>query len=85
MKKQTALEWFIEQVCYQLTEGNFYCKASNVNNEIIKAMELEKQQIMESHISAQVQSTLRSPMFDITGKRQKENAEQYYNETYKNE
>lgn len=64
MAQQTAVEYLID---------NIHLLHSTKWNEIIeKAKEMEKEQIIKSHIDGQ-------PLYSC----QSEKAEQYYNETYK--
>ena len=72
MKKQTAVEWLIEQMEKQ-------CVNVLTDAEIEQAKEMEKQQIIESYCQG---------CFDIwkdDGIFPRETSEQYYNETFKSE
>jgi hypothetical protein len=72
--KQTAVEWLVEQFEVSHSYINEIFKES-----IEQAKELEKEQIILSHINGQ--SEYDSQAFSSTNKKI---AEQYYNETFKN-
>jgi ABC-type ATPase with predicted acetyltransferase domain len=61
MSKQTAVEWVIEQ----------YINKNRGLEVFMKAIQMEKEQIIEAHGAKQYHKTV--------------NGEQYYNETYKKE
>jgi hypothetical protein len=66
--KQTAVEWLIEQVALNEHEEGFFLHTFLSNEEISKAKQMEKEQIMDAHRRVSVGLYT--------------DAEQYYNETY---
>jgi hypothetical protein len=73
--KQTAVEWLIEEIILRLgirIENTF-----DGNNLLKQAKEMEKKQIMDAHIDG-MDSLPVYPNYN-------EDAENYYNETYKKE
>lgn len=75
MKKQTAVDWLIEQLTPSISLQQKY-----IDELKEKAKEMEKQQIMDAWLSAWKDSMI-NPLED---KYYKPEAEQYYNETYGN-
>ena len=75
MKKQTAVEWLIEEMILKLDvriENTF-----DGNNLLNQAKEMEKEQIIDAFgVGCHVESTRLIHYDDM--------AEQYYNETFKN-
>lgn len=69
--KQTAIEWLIDELDYETI--------SKFNFKLEKAKEMEKEQIIDAWLSAWKDSML-NPLED---KYYQPEAEQYYNETYK--
>jgi hypothetical protein len=69
MKKQTAVEWLIEQIEWYNIE-----LSSDLRFEIDKAKAMEKEQIFQAYIDVADDDTNRR-LLTIA-------AEQYYNETY---
>jgi len=71
MSKQTAVEWFNDEIIIHLNfDQRLYLK------DILKqAKEMEKEQIMMAYNDGRVNQ----------GLKQNKNSEQYYNETYKKE
>jgi hypothetical protein len=69
MSKQTAVEWFNDEIIIHLNfDQRLYLK------DILKqAKEMEKEQIMMAYNDGRVNQ----------GLKQNKNSEQYYNETYK--
>ncbi len=67
--KQTAVEWFIEQLPIRII--------NSYQNEIEQAKQMEKEQIIEAHKSASLESG-----FEYAAK---DWAIKYYNETFKSE
>jgi predicted secreted protein len=65
----TAVEWLIQQICGEHTDA--------WKEEIIQAIEMEKQQIMEAFNAGVNSEDFFCPPFEIS------ESEQYYNETYK--
>jgi len=48
--KQTAVEWFMEQIGYKQPNGLYVIDTlEDVENVFTKAKEMEKQQIMDAH------------------------------------
>ena len=77
--KQTAVEWFMEQIGYKDSNG-FYIIDSleDVENVFEQAKEMEKENIIDSFgVGCQVESTRLIGYHKM--------AEQYYNETFKSE
>lgn len=72
--KQTAIEWLIKEHF-----GDIENCSPNFRNKIQQAKEIEKQQIMDAFIKGFNRDYFSSDFQD-----QKEFAEQYYNETFKN-
>jgi hypothetical protein len=70
MSKQTAVEWLVEQM--KLDE------LFNADYFIQQAKQMEKEQIIEAHISGM-------EFIAVDPNKYVEDAEQYYNETYKKE
>jgi hypothetical protein len=67
-KQQTAVEWLVEQL---------YAPCRGIPSHIIeKAKEMEKQQIMDAHLTGLIYP------LEMEATKQ---AEQYYNETFKSE
>lgn len=71
--KQTAVEWLLEMQLKPLSEWP--------ENIYEQAIELEKQQIINTYISC-LKENMINPLDDIF---YKDDAEQYYNKTYKSE
>ena len=79
MKKQTAVEWLLEEfsaiigrVSFTVTQDLF------IRDAVIKAKEMEKEQIIDAFgVGCHVESTRLIHYNEM--------AEQYYNETFKNE
>jgi hypothetical protein len=65
-KKQTAIDWLVENLYYILKTEHY--------DIIDQAKEMEKEQIIHSHLDGQSLVSCKD-----------EYAEQYYNETYKQE
>ena len=78
MKKQTAVEWLLEEfsaiigrVSFTVTQDLF------IRDAVIKAKEMEKEQIIDAFgVGCHVESTRLIHYNEM--------AEQYYNETFKN-
>ena len=68
--KQTAVEWLVEQLPLIQQEG--------LRDEIKQAKIMEKEQIIDAHISGM-------EFIAVEPNHYYNDAEQYYNETYKNE
>ena len=68
--KQTAVEWYFTEL-WTAPKDKFIW-----HSILIKAKEMEKEQIIEARIDGDENYTL-------VGNKRKEYAEQYYNETYK--
>ena len=74
-KQQTAIEWLFEKM---MTERH----PISVWNDIVEeAKEMEKEQIVEADLNA-TKRTAKGVNADVSIRRVKELAEQYYNETY---
>ena len=72
--KQTAVEWFAEQIIRKHPIITQYLPNYNFDKELIEqAKEIEKQQIIDSHIHGHNAPSSTVKMYD---------AEQYYNEEY---
>jgi disulfide oxidoreductase YuzD len=69
-KKETAVEWLVEKLNLKYGNDDFIIAFIN---EIEKAKEIEKQQIIDAHIKGHNAPSSTIKHFD---------AEQYYNETY---
>jgi disulfide oxidoreductase YuzD len=69
-KKETAVEWLVEKLNLKYGNDDFIIAFIN---EIEKAKEMEKQQIIDAHIKGHNAPSSTIKHFD---------AEQYYNETY---
>jgi hypothetical protein len=70
MKKQTALEWLIEQVNSDCLNSVF------IRKELIdQANEMFEEQIIDSHIAGM-------EFIAVDPSKYKQDAEQYYNQTY---
>jgi len=69
MKKQTAVEWYFTEL-WSAPKDKFIW-----HSILIKAKEMEKEQIIEARINGDENYTL-------VGNKRKEYAEQYYEETY---
>ena len=80
MKKQTAVEWFVDQLSsYTTTDGNIISHHQNITHLFEQAKEMEKEQIIESYCQG---------CFDISKDESifpRETSEQYYNQTFKSE
>ena len=76
MKQQTAVEWLVEQMIYQM---DIRIENTTIGCELFEqAKTMEKEQIIDSFgVGCQVESTRLIGYQDI--------AEQYYNETFKSE
>jgi hypothetical protein len=75
--KQTAVEWLVEEMILRLSiriENTF-----EGNNLLIKAKEMEKEQIIKAYKDG------RSDLASNFHKSLNMSLEQYYNETFKNE
>jgi uncharacterized cupredoxin-like copper-binding protein len=77
MKKQTAIEWLVANIDWQLL------KNTSLNYEMIvkKAKEMEREQIIDTY----VQGCEKGEMFNNENRVFSTDAEQYYNETFNNE
>jgi len=72
-KKQTAVEWLADQIQEQL---NVFLPGAVLDEMmLIKAKQMEREQIMDAHLKGQRED------IDFINEA-KEEAEQYYNETY---
>jgi hypothetical protein len=73
MKKQTAIDWLIEQLIAK-EPNNIALKLYFESNGILisSAKRIEKQQIIDTYFAG----------YNYEGGRTEEQAEQYYNETY---
>ena len=80
MKKQTAVEWFVDQLSsYTTTDGNIISHHQNITHLFEQAKEMEKEQIIDAYENG---------LYDGDGRNRSHynmNAEQYYNETFKSE
>ena len=74
--KQTAVEWLANEIQEQL--NMFFPDATLYQPTIEQAKEMEKQQIIDAHLKGQRED------IDFINEA-KEEAEQYYNETFKSE
>jgi hypothetical protein len=74
MKKQTAVEWLDDQLEKQLEL--FQSEWEKVNKLFDQAKAMEKEQIVDSHIAGM-------EFIAVDPSKYKQDAEQYYNETYK--
>ncbi len=72
--KQTAVEWLLENLKTSLSIE----QATAIVN---KAKEMEKEQIIDADLNA-TKRTAKGVNADVSIRRVKELAEQYYNETY---
>jgi hypothetical protein len=70
--EKTAVEYLIEQLEFALPNIEW----SNYRNEIDRAKEMEKQQIIDANISGQM-------FIAATPGHYKNDAEEYYNQTFK--
>jgi hypothetical protein len=77
--KQTAVEWLIEQVALNEHEEGFFLHTFLSNEEILKAKQMEKEQIMKTARQCHFQGVTQSAK---TGQEYIDYSEQYYNETY---
>jgi hypothetical protein len=75
MKKQTAVEWLVANIDWQLI------KNTSLNYEMIvnKAKEMEREQIIDAYL----QGCEKGEMFNNENRAFTTDAEQYYNETFK--
>ena len=72
--KQTAVEWFVEQLSsYTTTDGNIISHHQNITHLFEQAKEMEKEQICDAYRLGWINYL---PNTD---------SEQYYNETFKSE
>ena len=72
MKKQTAVEWFVDQLSsYTTTDGNIISHHQNITHLFEQAKEMEKEQIENAFNYGQ---------FDLGME-----ADEYYNQTFKSE
>ena len=67
--KQTAVEWLVEKLSYTTSDGTIISHHFIINKLVEQAKEMEKGQIIEAHSDGR--------------RRQVDNSEQYYNETFK--
>jgi predicted metal-binding protein len=74
MKQETAVEWLAQQLLY-------YVETDYAKEIIKKALEMEKEQIVNSHIFAHLHYG--GGMITPSEKEFEEFAQQYYNETFK--
>jgi len=74
MKKQTAVEWLIQELVLE----NKVDLDTKMRDLMYKAAEMEKEQIVESHLVGQEVTAL----YATTGK-SSQTSIQYYNETFK--
>ena len=79
--KQTAVEWFIEKLPLIQQEG--------LRDEIEQAKEMEKEQIINSHVTGIIEPLIMKNYKGLSVDQIKveitKQAEEYYNETFKNE
>jgi hypothetical protein len=68
---KTAIEWFVEQLTIIQQEG--------LRDIIEQAKEMEKNQIIDAYLKDRQKSTIDKVLLYL------DNAEQYFNETYKSE
>jgi hypothetical protein len=85
-KKQTAVEWLAEKYNYLAwMRSNEDTSASLavewLNNFFDQAKEMEKQQIVDADLNATIR-TAKGANADVSVRRVKELAEEYYNKTY---
>jgi hypothetical protein len=72
MKRQTAVEWLVEEMLKQgYFDGNKPLSYTNLDHLQQQAKEMERQQIIDAHIEGQ-------PFYSC----QSEKAEKYYKEKY---
>jgi hypothetical protein len=73
MSNQTAVEWLQERLLLSLSD-----ELKSLNGFFVIAKEMEKQMIMDAHIAGM-------EFIAVYPNKYVEDAEQYYNETYKKE
>jgi hypothetical protein len=73
-KKQTAVEWLVNKLNNDFENNDFLISYAN---EISQAKELEKQQIIDARLTAP------SELITYSKTTYLDEAEQYYNETFK--
>ena len=76
---KTAVEWLIDQVALNEHEEGFFLHTFLSNEEISKAKEMEKEQIMETARQCHFEGVRQSAK---TSQEYIDYSEQYYNETY---
>ena len=74
--KQTAVEWFVDQLSYTTTDGNIISYHKNITHLFEQAKEIEKEQMKESYNEALYQDVDNTELLEF---------EQYYNKTFKSE
>ena len=90
MKKQTAVEYLLEEfseiigpVSFTVTQDLF------IRDAVIKAKEMEKEKIMDSYVTGLINPLImknyKGLSVDEIRIELKKQAEEYYNETFKNE
>jgi hypothetical protein len=92
MKKQTAVEWLVEQILYEVDKYNDDCtevvgveywnafrSCTDLSKYVDKAKEMEREQIIEAH--GNKQKTKNNPDSIVTYG-YTYTGEMYYNETY---
>jgi hypothetical protein len=70
---KTALDLFIEKITLKKTETDIYLYPRISFEDVLKAKEIEKEQIIDAYAQGFIES-----------ERMDKGAEQYYNETFKN-
>jgi dimeric dUTPase (all-alpha-NTP-PPase superfamily) len=80
--KQTAVEWFMEQIGEKQPNGLYVIDTlEDVKNVFIKAKAMEKEQIENAYLTCHKEYTAYGKHWEM-GMDEKETFEQYYNETY---
>ena len=65
MKKQTAVEWFVDQLSsYTTTDGNIISHHQNITHLFEQAKEMEKEQIIDAYNKGYKQGKY-DPYFDF--------------------
>lgn len=76
--KQTAIEWLIEKLSYETSDGTIISHHLIINKLVEQAKAMEKEQIKEAFDKGLITENVYYGYDD-------EKAEQYYNETFKSE
>ena len=74
---QTAVEWLFEEITRLKVKSNFEL----FKKDLDQAKAMEKEQIINADLNATIR-TAKGANSDVSVRRVKELAEQYYNETY---